>query len=175
VEGDLFRIQEWYGCGPQANTGLRMLAQDISAGIVQRELDWGIHDRVEDGPADASIFSVENGVSIADDMEQPVRIDGELYEGISWDPSDKAPGSRKQGWQLLRQRLANARRKGHEPREHPGLFVFKDRCPHFLRTIPVLPRDDQDLDDVDSQVEDHIADELRYRLRWYPRRRAGVW
>jgi hypothetical protein len=97
VEGDLFRIQEWYGCGPKANTGLRMLAQDISAGIVLRELDWGIHDRVEDGPADASIFSVENGVSIADDMEQPVRIDGELYEGICWDPSDKAPGSLQAG------------------------------------------------------------------------------
>ena len=174
VRGDLFRIREWYGCGAKPNTGLRMLAQDITAGILRRELDWGIHGRVIDGPADASIFSVENGVSIADDMAQRVRIDGVLYDGIYWDPSDKSPGSRKQGWQLLRQRLANGKRRGHEPREHPGLFIFKEYCPHFLRTIPVLPRDDQDLDDVDTQVEDHIADELRYRLRWMPRM-AGVW
>ena len=175
VRGDLFRINEWYGCCGQANTGLRMLARDIAAGIIRRELDWGIHGRVEPGPADASIFDVENGISIADDMAAEVRIDGALYPGIDWDPADKAPGSRKQGWEQLRQRLANAYRRGHEPREYPGLFIVRGRCPHFLRTVPTLPRDDQDLDDVDTDAEDHIADEVRYRLRWWPRARAGVW
>ena len=131
--------------------------------------------RVEPGPADASIFDVENGISIADDMAAEVRIDGALYPGIDWDPADKAPGSRKQGWEQLRQRLANAYRRGHEPREYPGLFIVRGRCPHFLRTVPTLPRDDQDLDDVDTDAEDHIADEVRYRLRWWPRARAGVW
>jgi hypothetical protein len=175
VRGDLFRIYEWYGCGKQHNTGLRMLARDITDGIIRRELDWGIHGRVEDGPADAAIFSVENGVSIADDMAASVRLDGRLYYGIYWEPSDKSPGSRKQGWELLRQRLANAQRRGHEPREHPGLFIFRNHCPHFLRTMPVLPRDDQDLDDVDTEAEDHIADEVRYRLRWKRMQRPGVW
>ena len=75
----------------------------------------------------------------------------------------------------LGQRLANAYRRGHEPREYPGLFIVRGRCPHFLRTVPTLPRDDQDLDDVDTDAEDHIADEVRYRLRWWPRARAGVW
>jgi hypothetical protein len=175
VPGDLFRINEWYGCTRQPNTGLRMLARDIAAGIVRRELDWGIHGRVQPGPADASIFDVENGVSIADDMAEPVRIDGDVYPGIEWEPSDKSPGSRKQGWEQLRKRLANARRQGYEPREYPGLFIFRDRCPHFLRTVPTLPRDDQDLDDVDTDAEDHIGDEVRYRLRWRPAPRARVW
>ena len=58
-----------------------------------------------------------------------MRIDGALYPGIDWDPADKAPGSRKQGWEQLRQRLANAYRRGHEPREYPGLFIVRGRCP----------------------------------------------
>ena len=50
------------------------------------------------------------------------------------------------------------------PREAPGLFV-QAHCEHFQRTVPVLPRDDKDLDDVDSDAEDHVADETRYEVR----------
>ena len=34
----------------------------------------------------------------------------------------------------------------------------------FMRTVPVLPRDEIDRDDVDSAAEDHVGDETRYRL-----------
>ena len=49
------------------------------------------------------------------------------------------------------------------PRERPGLFVVGEHCPQFLRTVPSLPRDERDLDDADTQAEDHIADCVRYR------------
>ena len=45
----------------------------------------------------------------------------------------------------------------------PRLFVFKT-CRQFIRTVPVLPRDETDGDDVDTAAEDHVADEKRYRL-----------
>jgi hypothetical protein len=45
-----------------------------------------------------------------------------------------------------------------------------ERCAAFRRTIPVLPRDERKLDDVDTDAEDHVGDETRYRLR--ARRRA---
>jgi len=41
--------------------------------------------------------------------------------------------------------------------------VVKD-CRQFIRTIPTLPRSERDPDDVDTDAEDHIADEVRYRL-----------
>ena len=33
------------------------------------------------------------------------------------------------------------------PQEEPGIFVFAT-CRHFIRTVPVLPRDQKDPDDV---------------------------
>ncbi|MGI9502962.1 MAG: phage terminase large subunit, partial [Geminicoccaceae bacterium] len=53
VKGDLFRIYESYGWTGEANTGRRMLAHDIAAGIVEREIKWGIRDLVVPGPADS--------------------------------------------------------------------------------------------------------------------------
>ena len=47
--------------------------------------------------------------------------------------------------------------------EDPGLFIFHN-CRNWIRCVPVLPRDVQDPDDIDSAAEDHNADETRYRL-----------
>jgi len=37
-------------------------------------------------------------------------------------------------------------------------------CRQFIRTVPVLPRDEIDMDDVDTAAEDHVGDETPYRL-----------
>ena len=169
VRGDLFRAREWYGWTRRPNEGLRMLAVDIAKGIVERELLWGWRSlgrcRVRAGPADSSIFTVENGVCIAHDMDQPVRIDGRVYQGVAWVAADKRPGSRKMGWEMMRKMISNARPSENGPRELPGLFVVGRQCPQFLRTVLALPRDERDLDDVDTDSEDHIGDETRYRVR----------
>ena len=49
-----------------------------------------------------------------------------------------------------------------EPPEDACLYVF-DTCVHFIRTVPTLPRDTRKIEDVDTEAEDHIADETRYR------------
>lgn len=172
VRGDIFRIAEWYGSTGKANQGLHMLANDIAAGIVERQIKWGIHSRVKAGPADNSIWDVENGNSIAVDMARSVKVNGSTYGGVAWMRSDKSPGSRKAGWLKVRTYLSNGLRKyvlnkqGQKvriPRERPGLFAF-DTCPQFIDLFPILPRDEDDLDDVDSDAEDHIGDEVRYKV-----------
>ena len=73
----------------------------------------------------------------------------------------------------MRQRLKNAHPNvkmiGEEkrlyPRERPGLFIF-EQCKWFIETVPVLPRDEKNMDDVNTDAEDHIADETRYLVRW---------
>lgn len=165
VRGDLYRINEWYGWTGEPNTGLKMLATEIGKGIVQREVDWGIHRRVRPGPADSSIFDVENGNCIADDMEADVRLDdGREFSGPSFDRADKSPGSRKTGWEQMRKRLKASIPPKVGVREEPGIFVFST-CEQFQRTVPVLPRDEKDMDDIDTDAEDHIGDETRYRVR----------
>jgi hypothetical protein len=127
---------------------------------------WGIHGRVKPGPADSSIFDAENGNCIATDMAKPVRLDdGTHYKGVTWTKADKRPGSRKTGWEQMRKAFKNAKRPKHGPREEPGVFVF-DTCQQFRRLIPVLPRSEKDQDDVDTDAEDHIGDETRYRVRF---------
>ena len=144
--GSLFHVAEWYGCNGKANEGVRMLATEIGRGIVEKEKRMGLLASI--GPADPAIFSNENGASIADEMARA---------GIRW---DKAVNARKEGWERVR-RMMKASREDYM--EEPGLFVF-DTCRHFIRTVPSLPRDTRDLDDADTNAEDHAADACRYRV-----------
>lgn len=176
VRGDLFRIAEWYGCSPrESNVGLNMLASDIAVGILSREAAFRargfIRVKPKAGPADSAIWTSENGPSIYSDF---------AAKGVMWEKADKAPGSRKHGWEAIRKRLLSAippwDRPNVEPgtvrpypwtREEPSLFVFRT-CTASLETVPTLPRDDGDPDDVDTDSEDHAGDEWRYRVRASP-------
>jgi hypothetical protein len=165
VPGDLYRIKEWYGWTGEPNKGTKMLAIEIAQGIVERELRWGIYKYKKRGIADSAIFDDTNDNSVARDMEMSVKVDGMTYRGVYFDPADKRSGSRKQGWEQVRKMLAAVLPKEPGlPREEPGLFVTTE-CTQFLRTMPTLPRDKDDLDDVDTDAEDHVADEVRYRCR----------
>lgn len=157
IRGDLFRIREWYGCRTGGeNEGVKMLASEIARGILHKEKQWNLKGHVKPGPADTSIWDEQNGMCIATDMR---------LEGVNWEPADKGPGSRKQGWEQCRKLLSGSSAEPGLPRENPGIFVFRGACPEFERTFPTLPRDDKDLDDVDTDAEDHIGDETRYRIR----------
>lgn len=151
IRGDLFRISEWYGWTGQPNEGLRMIAREIAQGILERERRLFPNRMVTGGPADSSIYDKVNNNSIADDMSQV---------GVYWEKADKSPGSRKLGWEKMRSLFKAGLDK---PREEPSLYICTD-CDNFLRTIPVLPRSDRDLDDINTDAEDHIADETRYRV-----------
>lgn len=148
--GTLIRVAEWYGSTGRPNEGLKMPSSKVAQGIAEREKASWFAGRVRPGPADSSIYDVTDDVSIAQSMAQ---------NGVKWVPADKRAGSRKNGWELLRTRLAAAA----EGSDEPGLYVF-DTCRDFIRTVPILPRDDRDPDDVDTDAEDHAADETRYRL-----------
>ena len=174
VRGDLFRIHEWYGWRGQPNEGSRMLVADISRGIIEREIKWGLRDRdaqwtrVSRGPADSQIFDDNtNGsdISIASDFEKPVMLNGVKHRGIFWERADKGPGSREQGWEQIRKRMKASKRPPGGYREIPGLFVTSN-CVQWLRCVPVLPRDEIKIDDVDDESEDHNGDETRYMLRF---------
>jgi hypothetical protein len=172
IKGDIFRLKEWYGSTGKPNEGLRMLATDIASGIVERELAWGWREqgenwcRVKTGVADSQIFVAENGNCIATDFKVKVRLsDGNKYPGIKWVAADKRPGSRITGWNQMRQRLKNAHPSPLGPRERPGMFICEG-CESFINTVPVLPRDEKNMDDVNTDAEDHVADETRYFVRF---------
>lgn len=167
----LFRAAEWYGWdGENANEGARLTDAAVADGIVEREIAMGLRTskddlgRVKPGPADSSIFVKEPGKrSIADVFAE---------KRCSFTEAPKKPGSRKAGCESLRRMLAevvkwaesSAKSQTAIVREQPGLLVFENCNDGFLRTVPVLPRDENDPEDVDTAAEDHAYDETRYRL-----------
>lgn len=150
--GTLFRIHEWYGWNGKANQGLKLSDKTIAVGINERQVDWGIHGRTNPGPADSSIFDEINGDSPAKQQAA-----AQVY----WTEADKRPGSRVRRWSLMRARF----QASLKPRmEEPGIFIFNNCKDGFIRTVPVLPRDQKKTDDVDTASEDHCGDESGYRI-----------
>lgn len=157
VRGDVFRIGEWYGTTGKANEGLRdMTTTEFAKKAQEMEKQMGIHDRCKAGPADHNIFSRDRGPTMASEYKK---------FGIKFVPADKGPFSRTRGWEEIRKYFKNALpTKTGLPRELPGLYIF-DTCAYFCELVPTLPRSDKDPDDIDTDSEDHLADELRYRIR----------
>jgi hypothetical protein len=147
--GSIFVISEWYGSNGKPNEGLRMVNTEIARGVRERDLE--MRRVVHPGPSDNSINDVVNGTSIADEMARAPNY-------VRWTRSDKSPGSRVNGWEIIRKLLKNA--MGNEL---PGLYVFSN-CRHVIRTLPTLPRHATIDGDIDSDSEDHAADALRYRV-----------
>jgi hypothetical protein len=152
-KGDIIRLREWYGWNGAPNEGMYMTNGDIGLGIKSREAQYFAGRKIEPGPADPSIFG--DGKRRVNDIADEIAA----TSGIKFRAADRGPNSRVNGWQACRELLQHALK---EHREKPGYFVT-EQCPQFIRTVPVLPRDDDNMDDVDSDTEDHVADEWRYR------------
>lgn len=154
--GTLIQISEWYitkAIG--TNEGLKLGAKAIAQGIKKREIElmsqgW-IARQPYPGPADNQISDTNN--SDNDTVEKAM-----ADEGVRWERSDKTRGSRANGLQLMRDRL-----EASVNNEGPGLY-FMQNCVASISTIPVLPRDDKNMDDIDTKAEDHPYDMVRYRV-----------
>ena len=156
IRGDLIRFMEWYGWTGKRNEGVKMMPDAVAQGIKDREEDAGLIGRVRPGPADHNIYTNDSGPTAESIMRD---------KGVTWEQANKGPGSRKNGWEVMRQMMSSARPDdGEVVRTKPGMFVC-DRCQQFQMTVPNLSRLDRDMDDIDTEAEDHIADETRYRVR----------
>ena len=154
-KGTLIQIAEWYGATAIGeNKGLKLSAKAVAQGIKEREeilrRDGWVNAPIRPGPADNQIRNVNETDS--DSIEKKM-----ADEGVYWTESDKRPGSRKVGLQLIRDRL-----EASQTREGPALY-FMDNCRASIAILPTLPRDEKDPDDIDTNADDHIADAVKYR------------
>ncbi len=142
--GALLRYREWYGGSGRPNEGLRLDAEAVAAGIVERERT----ETVVRAVADPSIFREDGGPSIGERMRRA---------GVAFRPADNTRVGKAgalSGWDQMRARIAGTA-------EGPMLAVFQT-CRDFIRTVPVLQHDAMRPEDLDTDGEDHIADETRY-------------
>lgn len=144
-KGVTYRYRELYGWGGKANVGTRESVNDVATKIKAAEAgERKASIEFRRNPLDSAAWS-GNGTEITP---------GELFTkaGVRWVPAQKGPGSRKTGAQIVLSML------------QAGTFKVTANCLHFLRTVPVLMPDPDDWDDVDTTMEDHVWDELRYSL-----------
>jgi len=129
-----------------------LYTQKVVADVFARkvlEMEHGEYIRY--GVLDSSTWARRGdvGPSIAETM---------ITAGCRWRPSDRSPRSRINGKLELHKRLS-VRDKGDK--KQPSLFVF-DNCINLIRTLPLLPCDKNNPEDVDTHTEDHAYDALRY-------------
>lgn len=151
--GALIRYREFYICSELpgvVNTGLRLSATVVARAIIKRSEPDKVNGRLTYAyhVADPAIFKEDGGPSIAEMMRK---------EGIVWKPADN---QRKSGWNQVRTRLI-----GYDNR--PMVYLFATNR-HLIRTLPLLQHDENDVEDLDTDAEDHAADEFRYALMSRP-------
>jgi hypothetical protein len=138
--GCLVRYREWYG------TGDKLTAEEVAEGIKRREEG---DPPIKYGVIDPSAFAQDGGPSIAERMHRA---------GVRWRPADNKRISRlgaMGGWDQMRARL-----RGNA--EGKAMLVFFNTNKEAIRTIPILQHDPDRLEDLDTEAEDHAADEVRY-------------
>lgn len=154
--GTLIRCHEIYGSlHLGTNRGIKMSSTDVAKKIVATEKEllsggW-VAGKFRPGPADGQIYQMtdKGSETIAKKMED---------QKVTWVRADKSKGSRKIGLELVRGALENSLRG-----EGPGLYIM-EHCTAARSTLPTLPRDDDDQDDIDTDAEDHAYDDIRYRV-----------
>ena len=148
--GKIYRIRELYGCTGAPNVGVKWTPQQCARTIAEIEADDpNLVDRHIYGVADSAIFASDDGVPVVEAFEE---------HGIFFEKGDK---HRIPGKMQCHYRLAF-----NEDGE--SMFQVFSTCKHFIRTIPSLVYDETNVEDIDTDMEDHAYDEWRYMMMARP-------
>jgi len=140
----MYRIREYYGCTGTPNEGLKIEPGAVARKIKEIEADDpNLRGRVIHRVGDPAIWQSDGTESTGALMER---------ERVYFERGDN---SRISGKMQVHHRLV------FDGDGFPKLQVFRT-CRHFIRTVPALVYDESDVEDVDTDGEDHIYDELRY-------------
>ncbi len=143
-EGCAYRILELYGWNGTPNEGLRWSNKEQFDRIkeIEEEHRWLKGKRIQ-GVADPSIWDGSHGISAAEEAEK---------HQLWFEPGDNA---RIPGWMQVRERL-----KFDE--NGKAMMYFFNTCYAIIRTMPLMMHDEHKPEDLDTELEDHACDEMRY-------------
>ena len=144
-DGTLYRIMEMYGCTQTPNEGVKWSPDEQFRRIaeLEREHPWLKGRHIIDSVADPAIFESSRGESIAETA---------MKYGIYFSPGDN---QRIPGWMQVHYRFQ------FDENGFPRMYVF-DTCKAFIRTMPLMMFSETKPEDLDTKLEDHCPDEVRY-------------
>lgn len=149
-DGVLYRIAELYGCTDTPNEGVKWAPDKIFREIRQIEEQHPLlaGKRIY-GVADPSIWDKSRGDSV---------YDMACKERVYFEPGDN---HRIPGWMQIHYRLQ------FDANGYPMMYGF-DTCKAYRRTMPLMIYDDKKVEDLDTSLEDHCPDEVRYMCMSHP-------
>jgi len=144
-ENALVRYREWYGWNGKPNTGLRMDPDKVADGILLRQAG----EDIQYGVCDPSMFIRNGGPAIAETM---------IIRGL---PLRRGDNRRDPGWTEVRRLMSPVGGA-------PLLYVLDNCRDGFMRTVPNLQHSETKFEDLDTDGEDHPADDTRYGVMSRP-------
>ena len=165
-DGNMYLYREWYGSkrehepdSDRWNQGLKLQAWEVARGILERERDAG--EKIKRRIADPSIWG-KHPEFRKKEARGPTINDDFIQEGVYF---TKADNDRVPGRQQVHRRFKLVenidKETGELLSEDPTFQVFNS-CNSFWRTMPLLAEDPKNPDDINSDMEDHIYDCVRY-------------
>jgi hypothetical protein len=129
----------------------KVLAVDLADMILEAEAG----EKIRYGVLDSSLWHNrgDTGPSLAEQM---------IRRGCRWRPADRSRGSRVASKNEVHRRLQV------DPYTEQPRLVFFNTCLNSISELPILPLDKKNPEDVDTTVDDHIYDALRYGVQSRP-------
>ncbi len=161
-DGRKYRFSEWYGWNGTPDQGIRLTDYEIAEGIKTREERMG--------------FSVWNNTKTIFNPQIHRLCDPTCFgkkadyrgggQGIATSETFANTGlfmlpgdpSRVLKWRQFHNHLLVPRDENEQVNGIPMIQVYSN-CHHFIRTVPSLITDPNNIEDIDSDGEDHCADE----------------
>lgn len=149
-DGRIYRILELYGCTDEPNTGVKWTPAEQFKKIqdIERQHPWLKGKKIR-GVADPAIWNSESGESVADTAAK-----FQIF-------FEKGDNERINGWMQMHYRFQ------FDDNGIPMMYIFNN-CKAFIRTIPLMIYDEHAVEDLDTSLEDHVADESRYMCMTRP-------
>ena len=143
-DGRAYLYRQLYGCTNTPNTGLKMEPTAVAKAIKEIEDSEEQGQRII-GIADPAIWDESRGSA-----GTIINLFNE--QGIFFEKGDN---KRIPGKMQVHHRMA------FDENGYPMMYVF-DTCREFIRTIPNLVYDENKVEDIDTECEDHDYDAMRY-------------
>ena len=143
-EGVAYMILELYGCTGTPNEGVKWSPEQQFREVarIEREHPYLKGKKIQ-GVADPSIWDGSRGIAIIEEAEKQHLW---FEKGIN----DRIPG-----WMQIHERLR------FDEDGRAMLYIFEN-CKDTIRTIPLMMYDEHKPEDLDTDLEDHILDSIRY-------------
>lgn len=139
-----YMIAELYGCTGTPNEGVKWTPEEQFREVARIEREHPLlKGKKIHGVADPSIWDGSRGIAIIEEAEKQHLW---FEKGIN----DRLPG-----WMQIHERFK------FDENGHAMLYIF-ETCKDSIRVIPLMMFDEHKVEDLDTDLEDHILDSIRY-------------